>query len=79
MGLLIVMPLAPLVCDPECPYDHSLLRTFVVGGLRAEDSVTGQGRLRLLPVEEASSISSEFCSAELSRSRERKAENMVGP
>jgi hypothetical protein len=46
-------------------------------GLRAEDSVTGQGRLRLLLVEEVSSISSEFCSAALSRSRERKAENMV--
>lgn len=45
-------------------------------GLRAEDSVTGHGRLRLLPVEEVSSISSEFCSAGLSRSRVRKAENM---
>lgn len=48
----------------------------VVGlaGLRAEDSVTGHGRLRLLLSEDASSVVSSWAgSALVRRKRERKA------
>lgn len=70
----MLTPLLPLVWDNWIELDaHSLLG---VVGLRAEDSVTGHGRLRLLPREEVSSPSSCGWVLDDGRRSREKNENM---
>ena len=80
----MLTPLLPLVCDSWIEFEAQSLLGVGVGvvgrTLRpADDSVTGQGRLRLRPREEVSSPSSWgfVVLDDGKRSRERNDESMV--